>query len=190
MTQTSVKLTFEDYLAYSDDDNRYEFVNGELVLMAPLRSEHADIIDFLQDALKAEIKRLKLDWVVRPGNVGVRTSETKSRLPDLVVITEAQRLALRNVCAVLQSPPPLVVEIVSNSTKTVDYRAKRAEYAVLDIPEYWIVDPLEDKVTVLLLVEGLYEETVFRGDEQIISQTFPELTLMTETNINSLSSEK
>jgi len=32
-------------------------------------------------------------------------------------------------------------------------------------------------LTVLLLVEGLYEETVFTGTQQIVSQTFPELTL-------------
>jgi Uma2 family endonuclease len=38
--------------------------------------------------------------------------------------------------------PLLVVEVVSPSTIAVDYRAKHSEYAVLDIAEYWIVDPL------------------------------------------------
>lgn len=183
MTQTSTKqqFTFEEYLTYDDGtDNRYELVNGELVLMTPPTGRHADIVDFLQERFKVEIKRLNLDWAVRPGNVGVRTTETKSRLPDLVVITEAQRQALRNTAAVLQSPPPLVVEVVSEKTKTIDYRSKRSEYAALDIPEYWIVDPLQEKVTVLLLFEGLYEETVVRGSDRIISQTFPELTLRAE----------
>lgn len=182
MTQTPTKrrFTFEEYLTYDDGDNRYEFVNGKLVLMALPTGRHADLVDFLQDAFKAEILRLNLDWAVRPGNVGVRTTETKSRLPDLVVITEAQRQALRSTAAVLQSPPPLVVEVVSEKTKTIDYRSKRSEYAALDIPEYWIVDPLEEQVAVLLNNEGLYEETVFRGSERIISQTFPELALTAE----------
>lgn len=179
MTQTPTKrrFTFEEYLAYDDSDNCYELVNGELVLMTLPTGRHADIVDLLQDAFKAEIKRLNLNWSVRLGNVGVRSSETKSRIPDLVVMTELQRQALRDIAAVLQSPPPLVVEVVSETTKTVDYRSKRSEYAVVDIPEYWIVDPLEDKMTLLLLVEGLYEETVFRGNERIISATFPELVL-------------
>lgn len=53
--QTPVKLTFEEYLAHDDGDNRYEFVNGELILMAPPTGRHADIIDFLIDTFKAQI---------------------------------------------------------------------------------------------------------------------------------------
>lgn len=176
-TPTKQRFTFEEYLAYEEDDNHYELVKGELVLMTLATGRHADIVDFLYRQFDREISRRELNWVVRPGNVGVRTSENKSRIPDLVVLTDEQRQALRDVSAVLQSPPPLVVEVVSETTKTVDYRFKRSEYAVLGIPEYWIVDPLEEKVTVLLLVEGLYEEAVFRGSDRIISQTFPELIL-------------
>jgi len=51
---------------------------------------------------------------------------------------------------------------------------------VLEIPEYWIVNLLEAKVTVLLLVEGLYEDKELKGNQQIISQTFPELALTVE----------
>ncbi|MGB7275961.1 MAG: Uma2 family endonuclease, partial [Geitlerinemataceae cyanobacterium] len=45
------------------------------------------------------------------------------------------------------------------------------------IPEYWIVDPSQAKVTVLTLVDGLYEEAVFLGTNSIESTTFPELKL-------------
>jgi Uma2 family endonuclease len=71
----------------------------------------------------------------------------------------------------------IAVEIVSPESISRDYRFKRSEYSVVGIPEYWIVDPLEQKVTVLLLVEGLYEEIEYRGDDQMVSQTFPELVL-------------
>lgn len=70
-----------------------------------------------------------------------------------------------------------MVEVVSQSTQTTDYRSKRSEYAVLAIPEYWIVDPLQDLVTVCALEEGFYEAIEFRGEEQIVSATFPELAL-------------
>ncbi|HIK50691.1 MAG TPA: Uma2 family endonuclease, partial [Oscillatoriales cyanobacterium M59_W2019_021] len=78
----------------------------------------------------------------------------------------------------LNEPPLiLVVEVVSESTRTTDYRSKRSEYAVLEIPEYWIVDPLEAIVTVCTLVEGFYDAVVFQGEERIVSPTFPELAL-------------
>lgn len=179
MTSTALRrLTFEEYLTYDDGtDNRYELVNGELVLMPPPIGQRADILELVQLSFHAEIKRLQRPWVVRPGNVGVRTTENKSRLPDLVVITEEQRRAIRSISAVLQSPPLLAVEIVSESNSATDYRYKRSEYAVREIPEYWIIDPLGSKVTVLLLVDGLYQETVFTGPQQIMSPTFLELPL-------------
>ncbi|NEP11668.1 MAG: Uma2 family endonuclease [Symploca sp. SIO1A3] len=78
----------------------------------------------------------------------------------------------------LNKPPPLlVVEVVSESTQSADYRAKYSEYSVLEIPEYWIVDPLESKITICQLNEGRYDETVLTGEMVIDSTTFPELKL-------------
>ncbi|MEZ2313154.1 Uma2 family endonuclease, partial [Microcoleus sp.] len=50
-------------------------------------------------------------------------------------------------------------------------------YAARGIPEYWIVDPSQAKVTVLIWVDGLYEEAVFQGSNAIASTTFPDLKL-------------
>ena len=75
------------------------------------------------------------------------------------------------------SPPLLVVEIVSPGNPEDDYRYKRSEYAVREIPEYWIVDPQELKVSVLLLVNGFYEVTEFTRQQTIISQNLPQLQL-------------
>ncbi len=71
--------------------------------------------------------------------------------------------------------PVLVVEVVSpgKANEDRDYRYKRSEYAARGILEYWIVDPQREKVTVLSLVDGLYEETVFEGERQIISTVLP-----------------
>jgi Uma2 family endonuclease len=88
----------------------------------------------------------------------------------------------------LNEPAPLlVVEVVSPSTVAIDYRAKYAEYAVLDIPEYWIVDPIECKVTICTLQSGAYSDRVFQGGEAITSSIFSDLRL-TATQL--LSTEK
>ena len=44
-------------------------------------------------------------------------------------------------------------------------------------PEYWIVDPIERKIAVLVLDQGSYTKTVFSGDEALSSPTFAELKL-------------
>ncbi|MEM6517707.1 MAG: Uma2 family endonuclease [Cyanobacteria bacterium P01_C01_bin.70] len=69
---------------------------------------------------------------------------------------------------------------MSESTKSTDYRAKRAEYSVLDIPEYWICDPLKEMVTVCTLLEGWYEAAEYTGKSQIEPLIFSDLGLGAE----------
>ncbi|MBD2362889.1 Uma2 family endonuclease [Anabaena minutissima FACHB-250] len=182
------KFTVAEYLAYDDGtDTRYELVNGELVPMSLGSGQHGAIAEFLNDFFRDQILRLKLNWTSKQMVIGVRSPRAgkwdTSRIPDVVVLPVSQWQELRNREAVIElneSPPLLVVEVVSESTKTVDYRAKRVEYNVLNIPEYWIVDPLINKVTVFTLIEDLYESAEFVGAERIQSSTFPDLQLTVE----------
>lgn len=178
-TTTKTKLTFEEYFQYDDGtDNRYELEDGELILMNPPTFDHALIIRFLANNFEAEITRLNLPWLTLQG-IGIRTSINRSRIPDISVISREQ-IIQRDVSAILESASLLAVEIVSPESRSRDYRFKRSEYSVVGIPEYWIVDPTEQKVTVLTLVEGLYEQVEFTGSERIVSQMFPELALTVE----------
>lgn len=181
MTQTPLKLSFEEYLTYDDGtENRYELVDGELLKMPPLTGDHEDIIDFLYISFYLEIQRLLLDWAVKQGRTGVRTTPKKARVPDICVITKEQQQSMKGKPAVLQSPPLLAVEVVSPESVKRDYEQKSAEYAAIRIPEYWIIDPLTAKVSVLSLIVGSYQTIEFRGSDRIVSQTFPELTLTAE----------
>ncbi|MBW4684651.1 MAG: Uma2 family endonuclease [Komarekiella atlantica HA4396-MV6] len=177
VTTPVTSITFEEYLTYDDGNGfHYELVDGRLELMNPPTIQHFLIVDFLDTALKAEIKRCNSTWLCFR-ETGVRTGRNKSRLTDLCVVTLEQARELLNASAVFESPPLLIVEVVSPESVKRDYRYKRSEYAALEVPEYWIVDPLETKISVLLLEEGLYEETVFRSNQQIVSLTFPELAI-------------
>jgi len=170
-------LTFEEYLKYDDGSGfHYELVDGRLELMNPPTIEHFLISKFLEQTLDAEILRLSSPWLTFR-ETRVRTGRNKSRLTDLCVVTQEQARELLKASAVFETPPLLIVEVVSPDSIKRDYRYKRSEYAAFEVPEYWIVDPLELKITVLLLEEGFYEETVFTADQNIVSRTFPELAI-------------
>lgn len=174
---TKRSFTFEEYLAYNDStDNRYELFDGELRLMNPPTGRHALIIFNLSEILMTEIRRLNLPWVALQ-MFGVRTALRRSRLPDLCVTTLEQASELLDVSAILESGTLLAIEVVSHDSIKTDYRYKRTEYAAAEVQEYWIIDPLEQKITVLQLVEGLYEEIEFQGNSPIKSELFPELAL-------------
>ncbi len=180
MTLTKTHLTLEDYLKYDDQtDTTYELVDGELVAMTLGMGQHGEIADFLNYCFRQEIKRLGQPWVSKQMVIGIQsprgTRWDTVRIPDVVVLLTSQWQELQNREAVilLNGPSPiLVVEVVSESTKNIDYRAKRSEYSVLDIPEYWIVDPLQEKVTILSLLEGFYDETIFTSSDIVKSSTF------------------
>lgn len=180
MPKTPLKLTFEEYLTYDDGtDKRYEFEDGELLEMPPATGKHEAIITFLLVRFYLEIQRLGLPLQVRPSGTEVQTPG-QGRRPDVSVITNEQAESIQNTTAILQTPPLLVVEVVSPESVDRDYNRKIHEYAATGIPEYWIVDPIEKKVSVLLLVGQNYETTVFTGIQRIVSPLFTELTLTTE----------
>jgi Uma2 family endonuclease len=187
MTVATQKLTLDAYLSYADGtDTRYELVDGDLVPMAVGSGEHGAIADFLADQFKAEIRRCQLPWTVKQMVLGIQsprgTRWDTVRIPDVVVLPTTQWVEMRQREAIVrlhESPPLLVVEVVSPSTQVEDYRAKYTEYSVLDIPEYWIVDPLAAKITLCQLDQGRYDDQVFTKENLLQSSTFSDLNLMT-----------
>ncbi|NJM28172.1 MAG: Uma2 family endonuclease [Pseudanabaena sp. RU_4_16] len=179
---TTKKMTLEEFLNYDDGtDAWYELENGELIYM-PAESEiNRRIATFLLAFfLQLGIPSYRLTMKTEVAVSGARVSV---RIPDLMVLSEELAIAMqgasRSIVFMDMPPPSLVVEVVSPNQEKRDYRYKKTEYAARGIAEYWIVDPIQQRVTVLEWVEGLYEERVFAGDEQIISPLLGSLALAT-----------
>lgn len=180
MTVASKLMTLEEYLNYDDGTEKfYELVNGELVEMPPESELNRRIAMFLvayflQIGIPSQRLTLKTEIVVTGSRATVR-------FPDVMILSEELETALQGAhrsTVMLDMPPPLlVVEIVSPKQEKRDYRYKRSEYAARGIAEYWIIDPMQQKVTVLEWVEGLYEEKVYEREEAIASPLFESLDL-------------
>ena len=185
MTIATEKISFQEYLQYDDDtDISYELVDGGLIPMSLGTGKHGDITEFINDLFKSIIKQENLPWTSKDMKVGVRSPRGRrwdtSRIPDVTVLPVEQWQNLANRQAVIdfkETPPILVVEVVSPSTRKTDYRSKRTEYAVLEIPEYWIIDPDEQIVTICILSDSFYDANIFQDEELISSPTFPSLQL-------------
>jgi Uma2 family endonuclease len=183
MTTTTAtrKLTLEEYLIYDDGtDTKYELIDGELVEMPP-ESDRNNLISLY---LLVEFFKFVPIKLIRHKDTEIVVTGNRSRVrfPDLIILTEELFAAIdgRRATITQDMPPPaLVVEVVSPGkvNEDRDYRYKRSEYAARGIPEYWIVDPSQAKVTVLIWVDGMYEEAVFQGSNSIVSTTFPDLKL-------------
>ena len=149
-----IRLTYEDYLKTSDDE-RYELLDGELIIMPAPSIAHQHV------AMKLGTR---LDTFVEEGNLGVLysaptdvvLSDTDVVQPDLLFISSERAHIITP--ANIQGAPDLIVEIRSASTAERDETLKRKLYAERGVKEYWLVDPEAMTITVLCLGEGGYAE--------------------------------
>jgi Uma2 family endonuclease len=178
------RLTLEEYLAYDDGtETWYELVDGVLVEMGAENDINLEIVTFLISRLLQFVPY----YLLRRGTeIVVPSEDVTVRVPDLMVLTEQTRQALRrqarSLIALEMPAPRLVLEVVSpgkpgSDNYDRDYVAKRREYAARGIPEYWIVDPDRQVVLVLMLEDDQYREHSFAGDQPIVSAAFPDLPL-------------
>ena len=178
IVQPSKKITLEEFLEYDDDTEvLYEFVDGEPILMAT----ESEINRRIASLLFASFLQLGIPFYRLSMKTEIITTGSRMRIPDLVVFSEelakAMEGAKRSLIVSDMPAPSLVVEVVSPNQSSRDYRHKRSEYAARGISEYWIIDPILGRVTVLEWVDGFYEEKVYEGEQSIISPIFTELKL-------------
>lgn len=168
--------TEPDYLNLPSDV-RADLVDGCLEFRTMPTWVHAWIIDWLYDRLRATIRSQNLGYTGRE-TVRVRTTPGQVREPDLVWV------------ATQQLPDPsqpsngaqLIMDIVSEGhrDRKRDREEKRIEYAQAGIPEYWIVDPETETITVLTLpteANEYAEHGVFKPGETATSVLLPDFTV-------------
>jgi len=131
-------LTVDD-VADLPEDLRYELVDGRLVLTPAPLPIHQNIGFYVMGALKENCppdRYLSFDQ-------SILVDSHNERRPDVVVLSAETA----NRSRIHAEDVFLVVEIISRSSKVIDREEKMKEYAKAGIPAYWIIDPLDEKVT-------------------------------------------
>jgi Uma2 family endonuclease len=185
-------LSFDDFIAQYGDNPRYELIDGELRDMNPT-GLHEAVAGKLAGYLFNEILRQKLPWFIPKNCLIQPPAATATALrPDVIVLDEREierePLWQREPIITRSSTIKLVVEVVSTNWQD-DYARKVEEYALLGIPEYWIVDyfglggiafigkPKQPAFTVCCLQDGEYEQQQYRLEDAISSNLLPNLQL-------------
>lgn len=154
--------TEEQYLKLTDYSRRLvEFTDGCIEVLPMPAEKHQAILEFLFVALRTFIQRQGGKVRFAPLRLRVRTD--KFREPDILLVCDANDPRRQNRYWL---GADLVVEIVSPEDPERDTQDKRADYAEAKIPEYWVVNPEDETITVLRLQgNGYAEHGIFhRGD--------------------------
>lgn len=137
MPDLARRWTREEVLALPDDGNRYELIDGELLVTPSPRALHQRAVLALYDRVHPYVRAHRLGWTgLAPSDLDLESGQSVQ--PDLFVVP------LRNGRVPLEWPdfgiPLLIVEVLSPSTALNDRTTKRRRYQASRVGEYWIVD--------------------------------------------------
>ena len=192
-------LNFDEFLFHYRDDNRYELIDGDIFDLEPT-GLHEEIAAFITTKVCVQIDQMGLPWfvlqrgLIRPANMGMTAFR-----PDVAVI-DRQELTKEPIWSeqsilTLGSSIKFVAEVVSSNWQN-DYARRVEDYATLGISEYWIADHAglggvrhigkskQPTLSICTLVNGEYEIQQLRGDQVIVSTTFPNLKLTAAEVLN------
>ncbi len=128
-----------------------EFSHGRLEVLPMPSDKHQAIVGFLYTVILAVVQQI--GGAVRFAPLRLRLWPGKFREPDLMLLQRANDPRRQDS---YWTGADLVIEVVSEDDPERDLATKRREYAQAGIPEYWIVDPRSDTVTVLRLAGATY----------------------------------
>lgn len=141
--------TIEQLDRLPDDGNRYEVLDGELLVTPAPSDVHEELVMLLVERLMPFVAAQNLGRVYTRGVLRRMKSQLE---PDILVRAIGRLQGWENAPL-----PMLVVEVLSRSTRMRDLGKKRGHYATIGIPEYWIVDREEE---VVIQVRGTEERLV------------------------------
>ncbi|HLO85914.1 MAG TPA: Uma2 family endonuclease [Nostocaceae cyanobacterium] len=185
-------VTFEEFIEWKPDGGRYELHDGVIVEMSQPLGGHEEVTGFVAKKLTIEFDRLNLPYFIPKQALIKAPGRDVGYLPDVLILDPTalkDEPLWQKASTVTQGASiPLVVEVVSSNWR-VDYGYKLTDYEEIGIPEYWIVDylalggtrhigkPKQPTISIYYLVEEEYQLSQFRGDDRILSPTFPDLNL-------------
>jgi Uma2 family endonuclease len=139
--------TETDYFQVSDRNWLVELAQGRVEVLPMPNVLHQLILAYLYEALRAHLTPARRGTVLF-APLSIRLGPGHIREPDLALML---REHADRILASHWEGADLVLEVVSDSNRSHDLVVKRGEYATAGIPEYWIVDPQNETITVLAL---------------------------------------
>lgn len=139
--------TIDDYMNM-DDDNRYELIGGKLIMVPKPRTRHQKISGRLYNQLENFLGQNPIGEVLYEVDVHLGDKVVG---PDILFVTKERLDIIGDLY--LNAAPDLVIEVLSPATASHDKKRKSKLYYKNGVKEYWLVDPDEKLVEVLIAGE-------------------------------------
>jgi Uma2 family endonuclease len=169
-----LRMSYEEFLAWSEEDVHAEWVNGEVIVQMLPKEPHQRVVAFLISLMGLFIQLFQLGRLL-PAPFEMRAiPDGPAREPDLIFIAREHldRLSPER----LSGPADLVVEVISDDSVARDRADKFYEYQAAGVREYWILDsrPGRERADFYMLDEkGRYRPVPPDPDNRYDSTVLP-----------------
>ncbi|MBC5744659.1 Uma2 family endonuclease [Lachnospiraceae bacterium MD308] len=153
--------TIEDIYALPNGE-RAELIDGKIYYMAPPNTKHQRLVHFFDREIGNYIQSKHGECEVFPAPFAVFLNENDINYvePDISVICDKNKISDKGC----HGAPDWIIEIVSPSSKQMDYYKKLFKYRTAGVREYWVVDPEKELVTIYSFEKDSMEEYSFDKD--------------------------
>ncbi len=171
---TPRKASYEEFLELCENsDKRYEYIDGEIYLLASPKVVHQRLLGELYMIFYNWFQGKTCRPMFAPFDITLKRNLENINVvqPDLMVICDLDEKT--NEKDYYMGVPSLVVEIISESTRSKDFIKKLDLYMSTGVKEYWIINPLNREVSVYFFEDNnISQNATYKKDESAISYHF------------------
>lgn len=168
------KASYQEFLELSENsDERYEYIDGEIYLLASPKVIHQRILGELYMIFYNWFQGKTCRPMFAPFDITLKRNAENINVvqPDLMVICDLDEKT--NEKDYYMGVPTLVAEIISENTRSKDFIKKLDLYMSTGVKEYWIINPLNQEVSVYLFEDNeISQNATFKKDESAVSYYF------------------
>ena len=174
---TAVAKQLDDYsiedIYNLPDGQRAELIDGELYMMATPGRVHQELVTDFTYFIKDYIKNKKGECRVYPAPFAVFLNANNEIYlePDISVVCDKNKITEKGC----NGAPDWVIEIVSPSSRSMDYAKKLFKYRTAGVREYWIIDYGRSRITVYNFEQE--EMTEYMFSDKVNASIFEDLEI-------------
>jgi len=164
-------VTVEQFCWLVPDGQKADLIDGVIYMASPDSRRANDLTGFIYRLLQDFLEALATGGKVFFSRFACRLSDLRAPEPDVVYV-RPERVELVEEGG-MRGGPDIAVEVVSRESRHRDYEDKRRLYEEAGVPEYWIIDPIQQRVEFLVLEEGRYQLAALEENRLFRSRALP-----------------
>ena len=175
-----IRISYQEYLKLTEEsENRYEYIDGEIILLASPLYPHQKAVREILVSFSAWFRNKDCEPLDAPFDVVLHrlgnTEKINSVQPDIIVICDKDKIDEKGK---YKGTPSLVVEVLSESTRSRDLVKKLGLYMQSGVQEYWVVNTQSQEIFIYTFTDHKIDAIhTFKGEEHAQSVLFPGLKI-------------